>query len=235
MSSASADNIELPLPQVKEASGMYTDESGQRLFVLDNEDNTLYRYELSTPWSLNTAVDSGDSYTFMGDAHANMREVFFDPTGTMLYIINDNGPDSVYQHSLGVAWDLSTINPAFVELDIRPEGLGTCLYFGDAGSKMYVCGNNNHRVEQYNLGTPYDISTAALNQFLSISIASERVESLALSATGDKLFVYVDSDVRTYALASNWNVSSGSLEGLAGTYSPIGIGRARSMNLELYS
>ena len=236
MSSAIAENITYDISTVvSDPSGMYTDESGTRLIVLDNNSCTVHRFQLSTPWSLNTASYTGDFYKFNDDSHLNMREVFFNPTGTRLFIINDNGQEEVHQHDLSVAWDLSSINPGFVSLDIRPQGEGTGLYFGDSGTKLYISGNTNHRVEQFNLSVPYDISTAVFNQFLSITIASETVESLALSATGDKLFVYVDGNIRTYLLGTNWNVSTGTLEGTNGTYNPTGIGRGRSINLELYS
>ena len=235
-SSAISDNVEYNISSlVDDPTGMYTDATGTRVIVLDNSSNTLFRLELATPWAIGTASYTGDSYTFTDDDHFNMKEVSFDPTGTIVYIINDNGTDEVHQHILGGAWNLSSINTAFVSLDVRPESQGTGLVFGDSGSKMYICGNATHRVEQYNLLTPYDIDTATLNQFISIAITSDRLEAVALSTLGDKMFVYVDGDIRTYILGTDWNVATGVLEGNNGTYNPIGIGQGRSINLEPYS
>lgn len=235
MSTAIADNLSYNISSVvNDPSGMYTDETGTRLLILDNNVNTLYRFELSTPWAITTASYTGDSFAFTDDEHLNMREVFVDPTGTQVYILNDNGTDELHQHTLTIAWDLASMLTSYKTLDVRPESSGTGIIFGDSGSKLYVCGNSNHRVEQYNLTTPYDIDTATLNQFLHIEIASDQLEAIALSALGDKLFTYVDGDIRTYNLGISWNVASGVLEGNIGTYNPIGIGQGRSISLEAY-
>jgi len=236
MSSAVADNISFNISsQINDASGIHTDETGTILIILDNNSNTIHKYTMSTPWLITSAVYSGDFFTFDDDDHMDMKAIFFDPTGTILYIINNNGNDEIHQHTLGTAWTLSTVNIPFVSLPQRRNWQGTGLVLGDSGTKIYICGNTSNRVEQFDLSVAYDISDVVSTQFLSLQFVSDRVESIALSATGDKLFVYGDGDIRTYALATNWNVNGGTLEGIGGTYNPTGIGQGRSINLELYS
>lgn len=235
MSSATPNNTSFNVTaQVTDPSGIFIDNSRTKMFILDRDTRTLFRYTLVLPGQVNTAVYTGDFHSFAPSTHNVIKEILFNPTGTRLYTIRDQGDDEVHQHDLGSPWDLSTVSTSYDTLSINPERVADGIFFGDSGTKLYVCGNNSLKVYRFDLTSAYDILTATFNQFLDISVASERIEGASLSSAGDILFVYVDGIFRTYDLASPWTLPNAVIRGAIGTYAPTGIGQGRSYNLQQF-
>lgn len=235
MSTAAPDNASYNVTtQAKKPSGLFIDTSGTRMFILDRDTLTLYRYNLVIARDVYSAVYTGDSYTFEESTHNVIKEIAFNPTGDRLYVIRDQGDDEIHQHDLGIAWDLSTVGIAYGVLLITPERVANGFYFGDGGSKLYLCGDSTLHIFQYDLSVAYDITTALISQSLSVDIASYMIEGVSLSASGSEMFVYVDGHFRTYSLPAPWTITNAIMQGEVGTYSPAGIGQGRSFNLQLF-
>jgi len=234
MSSASSDSSFNISAQSQKPSGIFIDASSARMFVLDRDSRTLFRYVLAVPGQISSAVYSNDSHTFTESTHNRIKEIIFNPTGTRLYIIRDQGDDEIHQHDLGVAWDLSTVSTSYDVLSINPERVGDGIFFGDAGTKLYLCGNNSLKVYRFDLTSAYDILTATLSQSLDIAVASEIIEGTSLSTAGDLLFVYVDGIFRTYDLVAPWDLTNAVMQGSIGTYAPSGVGQGRAYSLQQF-
>jgi DNA-binding beta-propeller fold protein YncE len=90
----------------------------------------------------------------------------------------------------------------------NPQG----LFFKPDGLKMYVVGSTNDTVNEYNLSTAWDVSTATYLQNFSISAQVANAQGLFFKPDGLKMYV-VDSsgnDVNEYDLSSAWNVTTAS-------------------------
>jgi len=91
--------------------------------------------------------------------------IFFKPDGSKMYIVGFAG-DDVNEYDLSSAWDISTAsylqNFSVAAQEIGPTG----LFFKPDGSKMYIVGGAGQDVNEYNLGSAWDISTATFYRIL---------------------------------------------------------------------
>jgi hypothetical protein len=77
---------------------IYIDQvNGTRFYILGDRNDTVYEYELSTPWDITSAVYTGDFYQI--SQSSGMEGLFFSDEGSMY--VATNGPDEVYQYTLG--------------------------------------------------------------------------------------------------------------------------------------
>ena len=87
--------------------------------------------------------------------------------------------------------------------EIAPQA----IFFKSDGTKMYVAGNAGDDVNEYNLSTPWNISTATYLQAFSLSPALNP-DSLFFNSDGTKMYVIAGGAVYEYTLSSGWNVST---------------------------
>lgn len=83
------------------------------------------------------------------------QDIVLDPTGTKLYLLG-SVTDKVYQYSLSVANDLSTISYDSISLDVTAVSRG--LEISPDGHKLYTIGATSP--EQKYLSTPWNVSTS---------------------------------------------------------------------------
>ena len=92
----------------------------------------------------------------------------FSPDGTKLFVADNDG-DSIEQFSLSVAYDVATIS-SVASKSIATGG--TMIPFGLAfkpdGTRFLLVENYNAEVREYDLSTPFDITTATFSQSLSV-------------------------------------------------------------------
>ena len=90
------------------------------------------------------------------------------------------------------------------------------VVFSVSGTSMYMCGDTGNEVNQYNLTTPFDLSTASFSQVFNVSAQGAGPRGVSFRTNGLKMFVAgnvssaSDGEVNEYTLASAWNVSSAS-------------------------
>lgn len=89
------------------------------------------------------------------------------------------------------------------------ENNARTIAFGDSGSKMYIMGRQTDKINQYNLSTPYDLSTAAdASKSLTVSTTEE---GFCLSQDGTKCYTTrTDGTVNEYTLSTAWDISTAS-------------------------
>lgn len=92
--------------------------------------------------------------------------------------------------------------------DTTPRG----LFFKPDGTKMYVMGGAGDDVNEYNLSTAWDISTASYLQNFSVSSQESNPTDVSFNPDGTKMYVSGDTgnDVNEYSLSTAWNISTAS-------------------------
>jgi 6-phosphogluconolactonase (cycloisomerase 2 family) len=106
-----------------------------------------------------------------------------------------------------VSFSVSTQEPA-------PSG----IFFKPDGTKMYICGttgSSSQKVNEYDLSTAWDPSTATHNQGLNVSTlgASEATpQGIFFKDDGTKMFIVGNTGdaVHEYTLSTAWDISSAS-------------------------
>jgi sugar lactone lactonase YvrE len=126
-----------------------------------------------------------------------------------MYIAGD-GSNAVYEYNLTTAWDFSTASffQSFsVSLqETNPKG----LFFKPDGTKMYITGFSGDDVNEYDLSTAWDISTASFLQNFSVSAQEASPTDLFFKPDGTKMYIIgLSGDaVYEYDLSTAWNIST---------------------------
>jgi len=80
-------------------SGLEFNSDGSKLYVMGQANLSVFQYRLSTAFDISTA-SFRDSFD-VGSETTTPSGIAFEPGGSQLYVI-DNGPDTVFQYTVGV-------------------------------------------------------------------------------------------------------------------------------------
>jgi len=177
----------------------------------------VYEYNLSTPWLISSASYSGLSFSHTGQ-DTLMYGITFKPDGTKMYL---NGASSaiVYEYNLSTPWLISSASYSGFNFSTSTQDtVSFGIIFKIDGSKMYMVGANADRVFEYNLSTPWLISSASYSG-LSFSVAGEDGTpiSITFKSDGTKMYLSGVDNLRVYEynLSTPWLISSASYSGLS--------------------
>jgi thioredoxin-related protein len=177
------------------AYGLSFKHDGTKMYVVGAEGDDVNEYDLSTAWDVSTATYNQNFSVAAQDT--SPRAIFFKPDGTKFYILGGSGGD-VNEYDLSTAWDVSTSsyvqNFSINAQEIFPYGLS----FKPDGLKMYVIGTNGDDVNEYDLSTAWDISTASYLQNFSVSGQDGIPHTVFFKGDGTKMYVLGDSSDKIY-------------------------------------
>lgn len=178
-----------------------------------------YTKEKTVGFALSNGTYTGTSFDVSGE-DGSPYAVEFNNDGTKMFVVGGSN-DSVYEYSLGTAYDLSSASYSGTSFDVSSEdGSATALTFNTGGTKMFVLGNGNDSVYEYNLSSGFDISTASYSG-TSFDVSSEASFSeggIVFNGDGTKmLFLGTTSSydyiVYEYNLGTGFDLSTASYSG----------------------
>ncbi|MDB9699867.1 autotransporter domain-containing protein [Candidatus Pelagibacter sp.] len=194
---------------------------GSRMYVttdknLDEEiEGTVIEYSLSTAFDITTAtkisetdLDIGGG-TLMDKPHA----IEFKPDGKVMYVIrSESGDVGVEQFNLTTAWDTSTLShDASLGITNGGDVQIRAITFKTDGTRVYIAQRDHGKVIQYDLSTPWDISSAT-NQVESNAFTGEENNLRNIQFSSDGTFMYLGGsggdDINKYRLPTAWDVST---------------------------
>ena len=153
------------------------------MYVIGNSNDYVNEYSLTTAYDLSSAT-----YTQrfrVSTQEANPQAVAFNNDGTKMYVTGSSG-DDVNEYHLTTAFDVATAsyaqNFSVAAEELNPEG----LVFNNEGTKMFVVGLSGDAVNQYNLTTAFDVSTATYNQNFSVADQELQPHRYDIQCRGDK-------------------------------------------------
>lgn len=148
----------------------------------------VYRYNLSTAWSIATASYASDSLSMSGVGEISPQGVYIDSTGTKLYVAGDT-TNKIHQYTLSTAYILSTASLSY-SLDVVAESSGLRgVDFSSDGTIMYTIGGTRNTVNRYNLSTAWDISTASYVDSVYIGFQEPDPRGIFVKVTEGKAYV----------------------------------------------
>jgi hypothetical protein len=184
-----------------------------------NEYNLTIAFDVSTAtYTQNFLINSEESFA---------QSMAFNSDGTKMYIIGHSG-DDVNEYSLATAFDVSSATYiqsfAIATQDTVPRG----LTFNNDGSKMFILGDTDNDVNEYNLTIAFDVSTATYAQNFSTATEEDSPQEIVFNRDGTKMFVIGSTgdavyqynlttgfDVSTATYVQNISVDDGNPTGLA--------------------
>jgi hypothetical protein len=124
-----------------------------------------YYFTLGTPWDVSSATLVSSIRFALGDAGGipsamtAPQAVDFNNDGTIMYIV-DSTTDAVHQFALSSAYNVGTATWTKQFSIAGQESGPTGLRFNSSGTRMYIHGSTGDDVNEYRLGTAWDIATA---------------------------------------------------------------------------
>lgn len=191
--------------------GLFFKPDGLTMFVASFNTSDVYQYTLSTAWDLSTAsydsifFDSGETSLYYG--------IWFKDDGTKMYICAGNPAIEIVQFTLSTPWDITTATDDATPLDVSSEdGAPNSIVFNNDGTKLYMCGANTRTVYQYDVSTPWDLSTASYSSnSLDTSIEfATFARGIFFDTTGTRLFIgeWTSVYIHEYLLTTPWDLST---------------------------
>ena len=147
-------------------------------------------------------------------------DMFVRPDGQRMFVLGGTGP-KVFEFELATPWDQTTLR--FVrsfsvrDYEITPQGIS----FSSDGEFMFIIGTgevsdseDGRAVIRYQLGTNWDISTAAFLDSVDVSDTVRSPSGLAFDASGTNLYIVGSSDAKIihYTLSTAWDVNTAIFE-----------------------
>jgi DNA-binding beta-propeller fold protein YncE len=161
---------------------------GTRMFIVGSTNDRVYQYNLSTPWDISTATYI--QFFAIGGQESTPTGLAFKPDGTRMYVIGSAG-DDINEYSLSTAWDISTASFVRVSASLAAqESVPQALVFRPDGSRVYTIGTNSDAINEYDLTTPWDVSSIVFRQSLIIGYLNAATPNgLAFKYDGTKLYI----------------------------------------------
>lgn len=190
-------------------TGLFFKPDGTKMYVIGVSGDDVNEYNLSSAWDITTA--SYVQVFYVGTQDLTPHGLFFKSDGLAAYVVGQAN-DSVYEYSLSSAWNVSTMSYvrsfSVSAQDLTP----TDLFFKPDGTKMYVLGDTGNDVNEYSIGTAWNISTASYVQNFSVAGQETTPQGLFFKPDGTKMYIIgsIGDDINEYSLSSAWDVSSSS-------------------------
>ena len=194
-------------------SGFTFNDDGTKMFVIGTTGDDVNEYTLGTAYDVSTAsfVDSFD----VSGLDTNPQAVAFNSDGDKMFVVG-NQNDSIIEFALASDFDVSTtINPPLTTLDLSPfESSPRGIAFNSDGSKVFIVGISGDDVNEFVLGTPFDVASAATPPVNVFDVGSEdgNPEGITFNNAGTKMYIVgLENDkVYEYALTTGFDVSTAS-------------------------
>lgn len=169
--------------------GIAFNDDGTKIFMIGRSSASIHEYDLGTAFDLSTisAVQQTKSIATEDDTP---RGITFNDDGSKIYMVGSEN-DDIHQYNLSTSYDLSTMSGVQQTESVSIEdGVPQGIVFNGDGSKIYMVGSGGDSIYEYNLGTPYEISTMSTVQ-VSRSVKSEdgNPREIAFNNDGFKVFL----------------------------------------------
>ena len=187
---------------------------GLRMYVTsDDSTPTVIEYSLTVPFDISTATKTSQTNLLVsgGAAMDKPHAIEFKPDGKVMYVIHSNsGSVGVEQFNLTTAWDTQTLSYD-TSLSISDDVQIRALAFKSDGTRVYVAQRDHGKVKQFDLSTPWDISSAT-NKVESNVFTGEENNLRNIQFSSDGTFMYLGGnggdDINKYKLPTAWDIST---------------------------
>ena len=208
-----------PFFHLSQPSLQYGD-GDSKIYVLDASSGLnaeVRQYNLTTPGEPSTATYSGNSLALADSSGTfGYPHITLSSDGTRMYICfyySTNSYQPPEQYNLSTPWDITTAVPKVNKLYVSAqEATPYGVYVKADGTKLYIVGDSGDEINEYNLSTAYDVSTASHVQFFSVASEELTPRGVEFKPDGTKMYVTgpTGDDINEYNLSVAWDISSAS-------------------------
>ena len=193
-------------------TGIYV--GGNYVNVVDQTLDGIFTYQLVDDKSSILSVDLQSVKTFSIASQETLpTDIAFSSDGTKMYTLGDTG-NGIDEWALSTAWDVTTASwTAFTSTssqDLTP----TSFFFKPDGTRLWVLGDTNDRIYEYDLSTAWDTTTLTYNGTSALpsgGAANSQLNPEAMTWSSDGLSIIVYSAYLRYlnkfTVSSAWSLS----------------------------
>jgi sugar lactone lactonase YvrE len=165
---------------------------GLSMFILGQTNDTVFQYTLSSAFNISTASYASKSFSVTSQ-EGTPTGLWFKPDGTVMYVIGSTA-DTVFQYTLGTAWDVSTASYSGISFSIASqESAPVQVNLSADGTKMWITGSTGDDITQYALGTAFNVSTAVFENSFYIGFQETAPSGMFIDSTADNRVYLVGS------------------------------------------
>lgn len=182
-------------------------DSGNKLMIMTDGTDTIDLYSMSTAYDISTLEYLASA--LVNDNATTLTGLHVKPDGLKVFI-NGNNQDRVYEYDLPAANTIySTTNTIKSVIVSSQENSPTAVWMKPDGTLMWVVGTTGDRLYEYELSTPFDVSTAVYNsrQYYSGGVVSNPY-AIQFSPDGTKFYVSTSSIVYEYDMSVAWDITT---------------------------
>ena len=178
---------------------------GTKMFVVGSG-GIVYQYNLSTPWSVTSAVYN--SMFSVATQDTAPSEITFSSDGTKMFVVGITN-DAVYQYNLGTAWSVTSAVYNSMFSVVTQETNPYSVTFSSDGTKMFIVGAGGS-VHQYILSVAWSVTSAVYDSSFSTATQESTPYGVVFSNDGTKMFIVgsISDRVHQYTLGTAWSVTS---------------------------
>ena len=181
--------------------GLFFKPDGTKMYIVGRSGFEVNEYDLSTAWDVSTSVYHQNFY--IGAQESSPEGIFFKPDGTKMYILGSAG-DEVNEYNLSTAWDISrSVHSRTFSVAAQENGPHG-IFFKPDGTKMYTLGSTGDDVNEYNLSTAWNVSTASYVRVFSVAAQTTVSAGIFFKPDGTKMYT-VGSNGQT---VNEYNIGS---------------------------
>ena len=174
---------------------------GTKMFVTGPNNDNVHQYALTTGFDVSSA---SFTQTLVTTVDSDNFGLDFKPDGTKMYITG-NQNNKIYEYNLSSAFDISsaTFNQDLTLTAIDTEPFG--IEWSTDGTRLFIVGTRGNGVDEFAVGTPYDISTLTHIGFYSIG---GNPSGIHISPDGTKMFIIGNQSdtVKSYDLSVSYRI-----------------------------
>jgi DNA-binding beta-propeller fold protein YncE len=159
---------------------------GTKMYMVGATGDNVNEYDLSSAWDISSASFL-QSFSVAAQETAP-QGLFFKPDGTKMYVIGSTG-DDVNEYDLSSAWDVSSASFLQTKSISAQETSPSGVFFKPDGTKMYVIGFSGDDVNEYNLSSAWNVSTAVFLQNFSVAAQDTFPSGVFFKPDGTKMYV----------------------------------------------
>jgi sugar lactone lactonase YvrE len=183
---------------------LFFKDDGLTMYIIGSSTDAIYQYTLGTAWDISTASYASKSFS-VASQETGPAGLWFKSDGTSMYVVGATA-DTVFQYTLGTAWDVSTASYASISFVVAAQDTTpTSLAFSPDGSLMYMLGSTNDRISQYTLSTAWNVSTATYVDAFYVGNQEQTPTGLFVSTANEVAYVCGTSSDAVFQYDTNVN------------------------------
>jgi hypothetical protein len=178
---------------------------GLSMFIMGQTNDTVFQYTLSSAFDISTASYASKSFS-VTTQEGTPTGLWFKSDGTVMYVIGTTN-DTVFQYTLGTAWDVSTASYASISFSVAAQdSTPNQVNLSADGLTMWILGATGDDISQYTLGTAWNVSTATYVNHFYVGFQDNNPTGMFIDSTADNRVFIVGTTTDTvfqYNTATN--------------------------------